>query len=148
MAASVIEYYKIILDISIAAILAIVLLFLAKKTRKQKTLIGHTKRTKDETYAGYTLLIIGIVVMAISILQLILLLANNSYSDIPFGLSSLQITSAYQITDLISGQLISYIFGIPFWLLIFLFGGTKIFTLGTNLLRGTQVKIIKKIRAK
>jgi hypothetical protein len=147
MAASVIEYYKIILDISIAAILATVLILLAKKTRKQKTLTGYTKRTKDETYAGYTLLTMGIVVMAISILQLILLLASNSYSDIPFGLSSLQITSAYQTTDLISGQLIGYIFGIPFWLLIFLFGGTKIFTLGTNLLRGTQIKIIKKIRA-
>lgn len=146
MAASVIEYYKIILDVIIAVIIATVLIVLAKKTRKQKILTGYTKRTKDETYAGYTLLIIGIAVMAISLLQLILLLTNNSYSNLPFGLTSLQLTSAYQTTDLLSGQLISYIFGIPFWLTIFLFGGFKIFTLGTNLLRGTQIKIIKKIR--
>ena len=147
MAASVIEYYKIILDVIIAVIIATVLIVLAKKARKQKILTGYTKRTKDETYAGYILLTIGIAVMAISLLQLILLLTNNSYSNLPLGLSSLQLTSAYQTTDLISGQLISYIFGIPFWLTIFLFGGTKIFTLGTNLLRGTQIKIIKKIRA-
>jgi hypothetical protein len=146
MAASVIEYYKIILDILIAVIIATVLIVLAKKTRKQKILTGYTKRTKDETYAGYILLTIGIAVMAISLLQLILLLTNNSYSNLPFGLTSLQLNSAYQTTDLLSGQLISYIFGIPFWLSIFLFGGTKIFTLGTNLLRGTQIKIIKKIR--
>ena len=146
MAASVIEYYKIILDVIIAVIIATVLFVLAKKTRKQKILTGYTKRTKDETYAGYILLTIGIAVMAISLLHLILLLTNNSYSNLPFGLTSLQLTSAYQTTDLISGQLISYIFGIPFWLTIFLFGGTKIFTLGTSLLRGTQIKIIKKIR--
>jgi hypothetical protein len=147
MAASVIEYYKIIIDIIIAVIIATVLFLLAKKTRKQKILIGHTKRSKDETYAGYILLTIGIAVMAISLLQLIMLLTNNSYSNLPFGLTSLQLTSVYQTTDLISGQLISYIFGIPFWLTIFLFGGIKIFTLGTSLLRGTQIKIIKKISA-
>jgi ABC-type Fe3+ transport system permease subunit len=146
MDASFVEYYKIILDIAVAAIISIVLLLFARRSRRQKTFVGYRKSPKDEKYAGYILLSIGIAVMALSILELIILLTSNFYSTVPFGLTSIQISSESQTIDLISAHLLGYGFGISFWLTIFFAGGGKMLTLGMDLLLGTQLKMTKKIR--
>lgn len=145
MDASVVEYYKIILDIVVAAIISIVLLLLARRSRKEKTFVGFRKSPKDEKYAGYTLLAAGIAIMALSIIELIILLNSNFYSAAPFGLTGIQLSSETQTIDLVSAHLLGYSFGISFWLLIFSAGG-KMLSLGMDLHLGTQLKIIKKMR--
>ena len=145
MDASVVEYYKIILDILVAAIISIVLLLVARRSRREKTIVGYRASSKDEKYVGYVLLSTGIVIMALSILEIIILLNSNYYSDVPFGLLGIQISSESQTTDLVSAQLLGSSFGISFWLLIFSCGGRKMFLLGMDLLKGTQLKIIKKL---
>jgi hypothetical protein len=147
MDASVVEYYKILLDLTIAVIVSIVLLQVARRSRREKTLVGFRARSKSEKYAGYILLSAGIIVMTLSLVELIILLNSNYYSDVPFGLSGIQISSGSQTTDLISAQFLGLGFSISFWLLIFVGGGGKMVTLSMDLLRGTRLKIIKKLRS-
>jgi len=142
MDASAAEYYKIILDILVAAIISIVLLLLARRSRKEKTFVGYRTISKDEKYVGYALLTIGIVIMALSIIELIILLNSNFYSNVPFGLTGIQISSENQTIDLVSAHLLGYSFGISFWLLIFS-GGGKTLSLGMDLFMGTQLKLTK-----
>jgi hypothetical protein len=144
--ASAIEYYKILLDILIAAIISIVLIIVTRRNTKEKILTGYRTRSKDEKYIGYALLSGGIIIMALSIVELILLSCSNFYSNIPFGLCGIQLVTASQTTEVISGQLLGLSFGGSFWLLIFGCGGAKLISLGMDLLRGTQLKIIKKLR--
>ena len=145
MDTSVVEYYKIILDIVVATIISIVLLLLARRSRKEKAFVGYRKSPKDEKYAGYALFSAGIAIMALSALELIILLNSNFYSAVPFGLTGIQMNSPTQTIDLVSAHLLGYGFGISFWLLIFSAGG-KMLSLGMDLYLGTQLKIIKKIR--
>jgi hypothetical protein len=84
--------------------------------------------------------------MAISLFEVISILNSNFYSDVPFSLSGIQIISQQQTADLVSGQLLGLVFAVPLWLLILVFGGAKMLSLGLYLTRGTQVKIIKKLR--
>ncbi len=143
---SAIEYYKILLDIAVAVIISAVLLIFARRSRKEKMVVGYQSPSKDEKYVGYALLSVGIVIIAISLFEVISILNSNFYSDLPFSLSGIQIISQQQTTDLVSGQLLGLVFAIPFWLLILVFGGGKMLSLGMYLTRGTQVKIIKKLR--
>jgi hypothetical protein len=147
MDASVIEYYKIILDIMVAVVISIVLLLVARRSRRVKTFAGYRERSKDEKYAGYVLLLVGIIIMALSTLELISLLNSNYYSDVPLGLTGIQMSSEIQTTDLVSAQLLGLSFGATFWLLIFSCGGGKMVSLGLYLLKGTHIKIIKKLRS-
>jgi hypothetical protein len=143
---SAIEYYKILLDIAVAAIICAVLLIFARRSRKEKMVAGYQSPSKDEKYVGYALLSVGVVIMAISLFEVISILNSNFYSDVPFSLSGIQIISQEQTADLVSGQLLGLVFAVPFWLLILVFGGAKMLSLGLYLTRGTQVKIIKKLR--
>jgi hypothetical protein len=143
---SAIEYYKILLDIAVAATIAVVLVIFARRSRKQKMIAGYQPPSKDEKYIGYALLSAGITIMAISLFEVISILNSNYYSNIPFSLSGIQIITQQQTTDLVSGQLLGLLFAVPFWLLILICGGGKLVSLGMYLTRGTQVKIIKKLR--
>jgi hypothetical protein len=147
MDASIVEYYKILLDITVAAIVSVVLLQVARRSKREKTLVGFRARSKSEKYAGYVLLPAGIIVMALSLLELIILLNSNYYSDVPFGLSGIQISSGSQTTELVSAQFLGLGFSISFWLLIFVGGGGKMVALSMDLLAGTRLKIIKKLRS-
>ena len=145
MAAAILEYYKIILDIIVAVVIATVLLVIANQNRKQKILTGYTPRPKSEKYTGYILLATGIVIMAISIIELIVLVNSDYYSEAPLGLSAIKMTTNAQSTDIISEQLLGLGFGVPFWLSIFVGAGFKMVSLAIDLVKGTQLKIIKKI---
>ena len=146
MDASAIEYIKILLDVSVAAIITAVLFFIVRRSRKEQTFVGYKARSVDEKYTGYVLLAIGIVVIVVSIYELIVLLEGNYYSPIPFGLTDLQMTTGNQTTAVASGQLLGLGFGISFWLLIFGCGGRKLVFLGIDMLKGKEVKIIRKLR--
>ena len=146
MDATVTEYIKILLDILVAATLSIILLFIARRYRKEKTLVGYKARSRDEKYAGLALIILGAVFIVVSVLQLLMLINSNYYSAVPFGLTGIQATMGNQTTDVISAQLLGLGFGVSFWLMIFGYGGRKFVMLGFDLLRGREVRIIKKIR--
>jgi len=146
MDASAIEYIKILLDVSVAAIITAVLFFIVRRSRKEQTFVGYKARSVDEKYTGYVLLAIGIVVIVVSIYELIVLLEGNYYSPIPFGLTDLQMTTGNQTTAVASGQLLGLGFGISFWLLIFGCGGRKLVSLGLDMLRGRAIKIRRTVK--
>jgi hypothetical protein len=146
MDATVTEYIKILLDILVAATISIILLFIARRYRKEKTLVGYKARSRDEKYIGLALIILGAVFIVVSVLELLLLINSNYYSAVPFGITGIQATMGNQTTDVISAQLLGLGFGVSFWLMIFGYGGRKFVMLGFDLLRGREVRIIKKIR--
>lgn len=146
MDASVGEYLKIILDLLVAAVIATTLVYLAKRAGvKEQKFVGYRPRVKDEKYAGYTIMAIGIAVIAFSVIELFMLVFSNYYSDIPLGLTAIQMTSGNATIDVLSGQMLSYIFGISFWLMMFGLVGAKFFSLGIDLLRGKKVTLKRKI---
>ncbi len=146
MDASAIEYIKILLDVSVAAIITAVLFFIVRRSRKEQTFVGYKPRSVDEKYTGYVLIAIGIVVIVVSIYELIVLLEGNYYSPIPFGLTDLQITTGNQTTSVASGQLLGLGFGISFWLMIFGYGGRKLLTLGLDMLKGRAIYIRRTVK--
>jgi len=146
MDASAIEYIKILLDVSVAAIIAAVLFFIVRRSRKEQTFVGYKPRSVDEKYTGYVLLAIGIVVIVVSIYELIVLLEGNYYSPIPFGLTDLQITTGNQTTSVVSGQLLGLGFGTSFWLMIFGYGGRKLLSLGLDMLKGRAIHIRRTVK--
>ena len=141
MDALAIEYIKILLDVLVAVIITTALFFIIRSSRKEQTFVGYTARSLDEKYTGFVLLATGIVVIAVSIFELIVLLEGNYYSPIPFGLTDLQKTTGSQTTALASGQLLGLGFGLSFWLLVFSLGGRKIVSLGLDMLKGRAIKI-------
>ena len=146
MDASAIEYIKILLDVSVAAIITAVLFFIVRRSRKEQTFVGYKPRSVDEKYTGYVLLAIGIVVIVVSIYELIVLLEGNYYSPIPFGLTDLQMTTGNQTTSVASGQLLGLGFGISFWLMIFGYGGRKLLSLGLDMLKGRAINIRRTVK--
>jgi hypothetical protein len=147
MDASVAEYFKIILDILVATIIVVTIVFLAKRGgAKEQKLVGYRHRKKDEKYAGYAIFLVGIVIIAFSVLELFLLIFSNYYSEIPLGLTAIQMTTGSQTTDLLSGQILSYVFGISFWLMVFGLVGVKFFSIGVDLLKGKKITLKRKIK--
>jgi hypothetical protein len=146
MDASAIEYIKILLDVSVAAIITTVLFFIVRRSRKEQTFVGYKPRSVDEKYTGYILVVIGIVVIVVSIYELIVLLEGNYYSPIPFGLTDLQMTTGNQTTSVASGQLLGLGFGISFWLMIFGYGGRKLLSLGLDMLKGRAIYIRRTVK--
>ena len=140
------EYIKILLDVLVVAVISTVLFFIARRTRKEQTFVGYKSRSKDEKYVGYILLATGIVIIIVSIYELIVLLNSDYYSSVPFGLTGLQMTVGNQTTDVLSAQLSGLSFGISFWLLIFGYGGRKLVSLGIDMLKGREIRIIRKLK--
>ena len=140
------EYIKILLDVLVVAVISTVLFFIARRTRKEQTFVGYKSRSKDEKYVGYILLATGIVIIIVSIYEFIILLNSDYYSSVPFGLTGLQMTVGNQTTDVLSAQLSGLSFGISFWLLIFGYGGRKFVSLGIDMLKGREIRIIRKLK--
>ncbi len=141
MDASATEYIKILLDVLVASIITLVLFVIARRARKEQTFVGFKARSNDEKYAGYALLAIGIVIIAVSIYELVVILESDLYSKTLFGLSDITMTVGNQTTVIASGGVLSLVFGISFWLMIFGYGGRKLASLGLDMLKGSKVKL-------
>ena len=139
------EYIKVLIDVLVAAVITTVLFYIARRTRKEQTFVRYKGRSRDEKYVGIVLLAAGIVVIVLSIFELIVLLNGNYYSKVPFGLTGLQMTAGNQTTDVLSAQLLGLSFGTSFWLMIFGYGGRKLVFLGIDMLKGKEIKIIRKL---
>ena len=131
--------YYIVTFFSVVAVLVVtgVLIWLASRMRKEQTFVGF-KRTRDEMYAGYALLAIGIAVIVVAVIEIMLLLTGQVAA--PFGLTYISLAG---IT--FPGELLSMSYGVSFWLLILWAAGGKMASLGLDLLRGTTVKLHIKI---
>jgi hypothetical protein len=135
------EYVKIVLDVSVAAAITLVLFVLARRARKEQTFTGFKARSIDEKYAGYAMLAIGIAIIAVSIVELVVLMESDPYSAMPFKLSDISMTVGNQTTVIASGHLLGLVFGVSFWLTVFGYGGRKFASLGLDLLRGRKIKL-------
>ena len=78
--------YYIVTFFSVVAVLVVtgVLIWLASRMRKEQTFVGF-KRSRDEMYAGYALLAIGIAVIVVAVIEIMLLLTGQVAA--PFGLT-------------------------------------------------------------
>jgi hypothetical protein len=135
-------YIKILLDILVAAVITLVLFFLARRSRKEQSFAGFKSRAFDEKYAGYALLAIGIFIIIVSIYELLMLLNGDIYYNSPFVLSDVSIAG-----QVVSGQVLGLFFAIDFWLTIFGLGGGKFVSLGLDMLQGKKVTIRQNIQA-
>lgn len=131
--------YYIVTFFSVLAVLVVtgVLIWFASRMRKEQTFVGF-KRTRDEMYAGYALLAIGIAVIVVAVIEIMLLLTGQVAA--PFGLTYITLAG---IT--LPGEILSISYGVSFWLLILWAAGGKMASLGLDLLRGTTVKLHIKI---
>ena len=131
--------YYIVTFFSVVAVLIVtgVLIWRASRIRKEQTFVGF-KRSRDEMYAGYALLAVGIAVIVVAVIEIMLLLTGQVAA--PFGLTYISLAG---IT--LPGEILSISYGVSFWLLILWAAGGKIASLGLDLLRGTTVKLHIKI---
>ncbi len=134
-------YIKILLDILVAVVITSVLLFLARRSRKEQSFVGFRSRSFDEKYVGYVLLSIGIVIIVVSIYELLILLNGNIYYNSPFVLANVSIAG-----QVVSGELMGLFFAIDFWLTIFGLGGGKFLSLGLDMLQGKKVILRRNIQ--
>jgi hypothetical protein len=132
--------YYIVTFFSVVAVLVVtgVLIWLSSRMRKEQTFVGF-RISRDEMYAGYSLLAVGIAVIVVAVIEIMLLLTGQVAA--PFGLTYISLAG---IT--FPGELLSISYGVSFWLLILWAAGGKIASLGLDLLRGTTVKLHIKIR--
>ena len=139
------EYVKIVLDVSVAAVITLVLFVLARRARKEQTFVGFKTRSLDEKYVGYAMLAIGVAIIAVSIVELVVLMESDSYSAMPFNLSDITMTVGNETTVIASGHLLGLVFGVSFWLTVCGYGGRKFASLGLDLLRGKKVTLRRNI---
>ena len=129
-------YIKILLDILVAVVITLVLLYLARHARKEQTFVGYKDRSTDEKYVGYGLFAVGVILILVSAFELFLLLNGGTYSRTAFNLSSISIGG-----QVISGQVLSLSLAVDFWLTILGYGGTKFASLGMDMLNGKTAKV-------
>jgi hypothetical protein len=129
-------YIKIVLDVLVAVVVALVLFLLARRARKEQTFVGFKDRSADEKYVGYGLFAVGIILIIVSGYELIMLLNGGVYSETPFNLSSISIGG-----QVISGQVLGLSLAVDFWLTILGYGGRKFVSLGLDMLNGKKVTL-------
>ena len=134
-------YIKILLDILVAVVVTSVLFFVARRSRKEQSFVGFKSRSFDEKYAGYFLLLVGIVIIIVSVYELLILLNGNIYYNSPFVIANVSIAG-----QVISGELLGLFFAIDFWLTIFGLGGGKFLSLGLDMLQGKKVILRRNVR--
>jgi hypothetical protein len=130
----------IFLSVLVVILVAVVLFVLARRIRKEQSLIGFTASSKDEKYVGYFLLATGFVIIFLSIYQIVIILSSGFSSSESFGLSSLPTPAGEQSTLFVSEQILGLIESILFWLLMLGYGGGKIASLGFDMLKGRKIK--------
>lgn len=137
----------IFLSVLVVIVVAVVLFVLARRIRKEQSLIGFTARSKDEKYVGYFLIATGFVIIFFSIYQIVIILISGFSSSESFGLSSLPISAGEQSTLFVSEQILGLIESILFWLLMLGYGGGKIASLGFDILKGRKIKLSRTLTA-
>lgn len=135
-------YVQIVFDIIVGAIIAVVLFYIGSRFKKEKSSFGFSASSQSEKYFGYGLLACGIVVIAVSVIELIVLLTSGFDSVPLFRLSSITFGTGFSI----SGQILGTIVGVSFWLIIFGFCGNKFISLGLDLLRGRSIRLRRPIK--
>jgi hypothetical protein len=135
------EYIKILLDVLVAIVITAVLFVLARRARREQAFVGFRSRSYDEKYAGYSMLVIGVAIIVVSIFELIVILEGGSYAATPFGLSDISIAG-----QVISGHVLGLSFVISFWLMIFGYGGRKLVSLGMDMLKGKKVTLRRNVK--
>jgi len=142
METAIATYIMIFLAILATLVLTVVLFGLGRRLRKEQSFVGFSPKTRDEHYAGFALFSIGFSVIIISIYQIaVILIFGLSSNSVPFGLSSLPLSASNQSTLMVSIQILGVIESISFWLMIVIYGGGKLASLGLDLLRGRKIKL-------
>ncbi len=134
-------YIKILLDIMVAVVIALVLFFYSRRSRKEQSFVGFKSRSYDEKYVGYALFLAGIIIIVFSVYELLMLLNGNIYYNSPFILSNVSIFG-----QVVSGELLGLFFAIDLWLMVFGLGGAKFVSLGLDMLQGKKVTLRRKIQ--
>ena len=129
---AVTTYITGLLALLVVVVVAAVLFFLGRRMKQEQTFVGFT-RPKDEVYAGYTLLSLGLLFIVICVFELILVLTGGP-NNAPFGLSNLNLLG-------ISGSIWGSVLGIDFWLTIILLVGRPLAARGLDLLKGKKVVV-------
>ena len=140
--AATILYVMVFLTVLVVAVTTLVLFLFVRRVRKEKSFVGYTPVPKDEKYAAYTLLTTGIAIIAISIVEILMLLTGRAvgtpynFADIPINLFGL-----FQIS--IPANILGLVLGIATWLVILLYGGRKIASIGLDMLKCRRVILRK-----
>ena len=140
-----IMYILIFMSVLVVAIIAASLFLSVRRVRKEKTFTGYTPVPKDEKYAAYTLLAVGIAIIVISIAEILMLLTGRAvgtpynFADIPINLFGL-----FQVA--IPAKILGLVLGIATWLVILLYGGRKIASIGLDMLKCRRVILRKNYR--
>lgn len=145
MDAAATTYVMIFLAALVAVVVTVVLFALARRARKEKSLVGFTAKTKDEKYAGYILLTAGAIIIFFSVFEMVVLLTGGVSSKTPFNLSDISLALGGQ-NFVVPGKLLGLIVGISFWLMILTYGGRKIASLGLDMLKGRKVVLRHSLR--
>jgi hypothetical protein len=127
-------YIKILIDILVAVVITSVLIFFARRSRKEQSFVGFKSRSLDEKYTGYFLLSVGITIIIVSVYELLVLLNGNIYYNSPFVLANVSFAG-----QAVSGELLGLFFAVDFWLTVFGLGGGKFLSLGLDMLQGKKV---------
>jgi hypothetical protein len=137
-----IMYILIFLTVVVITIAAGSMFLNVRRYRKQKSYVGYTVVPKDEKVAAYTLMAIGIGIIAVSVVEILMLLTHRAvgtpynFSDIPINLFGL-----FQVA--IPANILGVALGVATWLVILLYGGRKIATIGIDLLKCRRVILYK-----
>jgi hypothetical protein len=145
MNGAAIMYILIFISVLVVAIIAGSLVLSVRRVRKEKTFTGYTAVPKDEKAAAYILMATGIAIIVISIAEILMLLTGRAvgtpynFADIPVNLFGL-----FQIA--IPASILGLVLGVATWLVILLYGGRKIASIGLDMLKCRRVILRKNYR--
>ena len=145
MNAAAIMYFMIFISVLVAVIITLSLFLQVRRVRKEKTFVGYTQVPKDEKYAAYALLAAGVVIIAISIIEILMLLTGRAVGT-PYNFADIPINLFGLIQLAIPANILGLVLGIATWLVILLFGGRKIASIGLDMLKCRRVVLRKNYR--
>ena len=131
-------YLMIFITVAVAAIITLALFLLVRRVRKEKSFVGYTPVPKDEKYAAYALLATGVAIIAISIVEILLLLTGRAVGT-PYNFADIPINLFGFIQVAIPANILGLVLGIATWLVILLYGGRKIASIGLDMLKCRRV---------
>ncbi len=140
-----IMYIMVFLTVLVVAIITLSLYLTVRKVRKEKSFVGYTPIPKDEKYAAYALLSIGISVIVISALEIVLLLTGRMVGT-PYNFADIPINLFGFLQFAVPAKILGLILGIATWLVILLYGGRKIASIGIDMLKCRKVILRKNYR--
>ncbi|MBE3116312.1 hypothetical protein IMZ68_03830 [Candidatus Bathyarchaeota archaeon] len=146
MDAATTTYILIFLAVLVSVVVTVVLFALARRVRKEESLVGFTAKSMDEKYYGCFLLIAGIIIIFFSVYEVVALFTGGFSSEMPFNLSDISTGAGGQNSVVVSGQVLGLLAGVSFWLMMIIFGGRKIVALGLDMFKGRKVVLRRSLR--